>query len=95
MGEQEGVRRKPEPDTLFRVMALPGATPGETLYVGDSDVDILTAQNAGVDCASVTWGFRTEESLRQAGATALFATAGELQRWILGNERPTGAQKTV
>ena len=84
VGEQEGVRRKPEPDSLLRVMRLFGAKPQDTLYVGDSDVDVVTAQNAGVDCAAVTWGFRSEESLRKAGAAHVFSTPGELENWILG-----------
>ena len=49
-----------------------------TLYVGDSEVDILTAANAGVDCLSVTWGFRTQEHLREAGATRFIHEPGEL-----------------
>ncbi|MDD3334481.1 MAG: HAD family hydrolase [Eubacteriales bacterium] len=83
IGEQEGVRRKPEPDTVLRVMESLGASPAETLYVGDSDVDVETARNAGVDCAAVLWGFRSEEHLRKAGAENLFATPEALRDWIL------------
>ena len=83
MGEQEGVRRKPAPDTVLKVMEEWGLKPSEVIYVGDSDVDVETARNAGVDCAAVCWGFRTEDELRAAGATALFHTPGELGDYIL------------
>ena len=78
MGEQEGVRRKPAPDTVLRVMKEWGCKPSEVLYVGDSDVDVETARNAGVDGAAVCWGFRTEDELRAAGATNLFHTPKQL-----------------
>ena len=84
VGEQEGVRRKPAPDTVLKVMEEWGCKPAEVLYVGDSDVDVETARNAGVDCAAVCWGFRTEDELRAAGATALFHTPEELGDYILG-----------
>ena len=87
VGEQPAVRRKPHPDSVLKVMADWGCDPERTLYVGDSDVDILTAKNAGVDCASVTWGFRPEEELAQAGASILIRTPQELQQLVLAEER--------
>lgn len=84
VGEQEGVRRKPAPDTVLRVMKEWGCKPSEVLYVGDSDVDVETARNAGVDGAAVCWGFRTEDELRAAGATNLFHTPKQLGDYILG-----------
>lgn len=84
VGERADVRRKPAPDSLLRIMEELGSTPERTLYVGDSDVDIVTANNAGVDCASVCWGFRTEEQLRAAGADHLFHKPGELAAFVLG-----------
>lgn len=83
VGDREGVRRKPAPDAVWEVMEQLGAVKERTLYVGDSDVDVQTSRNAGVDCATVTWGFRTEEELRQAGADRFFCTAEELKNWIL------------
>ncbi len=65
VGELPGVPRKPAPDSLLNVMKALGASPEETLYVGDSEVDALTAQNAGVPVALVTWGFRTREFLQE------------------------------
>ena len=67
-GECEGMRRKPAPDMVLHSMEVLGACPGRTLYVGDSEVDVCTARNAGVACAAVTWGFRSEAQLKEAGA---------------------------
>ena len=84
VGEGGGVRAKPCPDTVLHVMNTWGCDPSRVLYVGDSDVDIQTARNAGVDCASVCWGFRPEPELRAAGATLLVHTAQELEAVVLG-----------
>lgn len=56
--EVSGLRRKPYPDMVRAAMEQLGKTPEQCLYVGDSEVDVETARNAGLDCASVTWGFR-------------------------------------
>lgn len=77
IGEQEGVRRKPAPDTVLKAMELLHADKGGTLYVGDSEVDIETAKAAGVDCASVLWGFRDEDFLRGRFPEARFVHAPE------------------
>ena len=68
VGEKAGVRRKPAPDTVLTAMEALGVTTAETVYVGDSEVDIMTARAAGVPCISVTWGFRDREVLEEAGA---------------------------
>ena len=78
IGESAGVRRKPAPDTLLVAMERLGATAADTVYVGDSDVDILTARAAGVPCLSVLWGFRPREELLRAGATDLVTAPEEL-----------------
>ena len=66
IGEKEGIRRKPYPDTLLEAMRLLDA--GKTLYVGDSVVDKQTADNAGVDCVLVRWGYGIDiDSLHPAG----------------------------
>ena len=83
VGDQEGVRRKPAPDAVLKVMREWGCDPASVLYVGDSGVDVETARNAGVDCAAVCWGFRPEGELRAAGATALFHTPEQLCAYIL------------
>ena len=85
VGENEagGVRRKPWPDTLLTAAAFLGVEPCECLYVGDSEVDVLTAARAGMDCASVLWGFRSREELEAAGAKLLFETPEALKEYIL------------
>jgi len=84
VGEHAGVRRKPWPDSVLQIMGQWQCSPARTLYVGDSDVDIQTARNAGVDCASVCWGFRTEEQLREAGAACLIRTPKALAALVMG-----------
>lgn len=68
VGEGNGIRRKPEPDGVIEVMRQLGATAEESVYIGDSDVDILTAKNANISCVSVLWGFRDAEFLQCNGA---------------------------
>ncbi len=72
VGENEsaGIRKKPAPDSLLAVMEELNADKTTTVYVGDSEVDILTAKNAGVDCLSVTWGFKDRAFLTANGARA-------------------------
>lgn len=79
VGDREGIRRKPAPDTLLEVMRQLGAGHERTVYIGDSEVDILTAKAAGVDCISVTWGFRTREQLVESGASVLVDSVSELE----------------
>ena len=85
VGEDEahGVRRKPWPDTLLAAAEALGAAAAECLYVGDSEVDVLTAARAGMDCASVLWGFRSREELAEAGAKLLVETPEQLEAYIL------------
>lgn len=73
VGEDEaaGIRKKPAPDSLLAVMEQLGADKASTVYVGDSEVDIQTAQNAGVPCISVTWGFK-DKAFLVANGGALF-----------------------
>lgn len=81
--EQEGVRRKPAPDMLDAVREAMGLRREECLYVGDSEVDILTAKNAGLRCLSVSWGFRSREQLTEAGAEVILDTPEALSAYIL------------
>lgn len=78
VGECDGVRRKPHPDSLFAAIQALSLTPNDCLYVGDSETDVMTAKNAGVDCCSVLWGFRDKETLLQAGATQFVQTPSEI-----------------
>lgn len=81
--ESAGICRKPAPDMVFAVVTQLGIEIEDCLYVGDSEVDILTAENAGMDCVSVCWGFRDEAELWEAGAKRLAHTAAELEKMIL------------
>ena len=67
-GKREGVPTKPSPDIMLDIMAELGVKPGECVHSGDSNVDVATAHNAGVECIGCTWGFRTEDELKEAGA---------------------------
>ncbi len=78
IGESEGVRRKPAPDSVLAALKTLGSTSEKTVYVGDSDVDIQTAKNAGTSCISVTWGFRSAAFLNANGATALADSPEEI-----------------
>lgn len=82
-GEKEGVRRKPAPDGVWNVMAEVGARKDSTVYIGDSEVDIETARNAGLPCISVSWGFRDENFLKQHGASVIVHTMDELEALLL------------
>lgn len=66
LGETPDCPRKPAPDMVYKAMAAIGAD--SCIYVGDSEVDVVTASNAGVPCLSVLWGFRDKENLEAAGA---------------------------
>lgn len=83
VGESARVRRKPNPDAVLAALREMGVDKAEAIYVGDTEVDLQTAENAGLACAVVGWGFRTEEELRAAGAGHIFKSAGELQAWLL------------
>lgn len=69
--EEHGIRKKPAPDSLLQVLRQLGADKAQTVYVGDSEVDIQTAKNAGVACISVTWGFKDKEFLLENGGEIL------------------------
>ena len=78
IGEKKGLRRKPWPDMVYEAIGQLDLSKEECVFVGDSEVDVATAKNAGVDCISVLWGFREEGLLRSAGATVFAHTVEEL-----------------
>lgn len=78
IGEREGIRRKPAPDTVCEALKRLGSDREHAVYVGDSDVDIKTAENAGLVCVSVTWGFRDRDFLSEHGAVNFADTPGEI-----------------
>lgn len=68
IGESAETARKPDPASVYKALEELGAEKNNAVYVGDSDVDILTARNAGLPCICVSWGFRDRELLKQNGA---------------------------
>ena len=78
IGERENIRRKPASDTVFEAMRQLGVTAEDTVYVGDSDVDVATARNSGIPCISVLWGFRDRDFLIEHGATTFVNTPEEI-----------------
>ena len=87
-GETADCPRKPAPDMLFRGLAALGAD--RCVYVGDSEVDILTARNAGMPCLSVLWGFRDKDTLEAAGGTVFCRTPEELPAILNQWEKDNG-----
>ena len=80
MGARDGVRKKPSPDSVNEVLKELSVPREAAVYVGDSDVDIATAKNAGMPCISVDWGFRDREFLWENGATQIVSDAEALYR---------------
>ena len=63
IGQKDGIRKKPAPDTVIQALKELGKEKETAIYVGDSEVDFATAENTGMDCVLVTWGFRTTDEL--------------------------------
>lgn len=76
--EAEGIRKKPAPDTVIEALSQLGVSVDNAVYVGDSDVDLQTARNAGLPCISVLWGFRDKDFLLAHGATTFITSPREL-----------------
>ena len=82
--EAEGIRRKPNPDMVLWAVKTLGCDVSECVYIGDSEVDIETAKNAGMDVISVLWGFRDRPILEKAGAEVFAETADALYEQVCG-----------
>ena len=82
-GQKPQYKTKPDGEALRAIMALHGVAPEECLYVGDSDVDVFTAQNAEVAMAGVSWGFRGKRELLDAGAPFVADNAAELLDYLV------------
>lgn len=85
LGQREGIAPKPDPGIVFEICRQAGISPAETLYVGDSGVDMETARNAGTDAAGVTWGCRTREELAAYAPAWLAGDAAELEQIVFGD----------
>ncbi|MDE7085321.1 MAG: HAD family hydrolase [Prevotella sp.] len=76
--ESEGIRKKPAPDTVYEALRQLGVGKENGVYVGDNDVDLMTARNSGLPCISVLWGFRDRDFLLSHGATTFVRKPSEL-----------------
>lgn len=78
VGTRDGIKTKPAPDSVFEIIKKIGAGKKDCVYVGDSEVDIETAKNAGIPCISVSWGFKDRGFLAEHGAQKIVNNAKEL-----------------
>lgn len=82
VGEREGIRRKPCPDSVNEVLKMLGKTATQAIYIGDSDVDIDTAKNAGMDVIGVSWGFRGRKFLEEHGAVKIADQPEDIWKFV-------------
>lgn len=82
VGEKPGIQRKPCPDGVFHVLEQMQATKEEAVYIGDSEIDIETAKNAGIEMIAVEWGFRDKAFLTEKGAVCTVDNPGQILRLL-------------
>lgn len=81
-GTSDTVKKKPAPDAVFALIKEQHAENEQNIYIGDSEVDIITARNAGLPCISVSWGFRSRAFLEREKASTIINTPQELLNFI-------------
>ncbi|MBQ9518409.1 MAG: HAD family hydrolase [Firmicutes bacterium] len=84
LGVTPDIEKKPAPDMANIIINNFGLDKKDVVYIGDSEVDIMTAQNTGIDCISVTWGFRGRERLEKSGAKVIADNCDEVFGLITG-----------
>ncbi len=82
VGERPGMLRKPAPDCVNAVLSELGVERRDAVYIGDSEVDIETAKNAGMDAIIVDWGFREADFLKSRGAEVIVSSPGQVLELI-------------
>ena len=82
IGDSDATPTKPEPDMVYKAIEELGADIESCIYIGDTDVDIETAKNSGMDCISVSWGFRTRKELEEYGATMIADCAEDILKFV-------------
>lgn len=82
-GERPGIPRKPAPDSVHDILDSMQVNKDQAVYIGDSDVDIATSRNVGLDHIIVTWGFKDRDFLQEMGAECLVSSPGEIRDLIL------------
>lgn len=84
LGVSNESERKPAPLNVFKALEALGSEKADTVYIGDSEVDVQTAKNAGLLCIGVTWGFRDRAELLDAGADFIAENVKEAEKILLG-----------
>ena len=84
VGEHAGIRKKPAPDMVEKALDVLGVKKEEAVYIGDSEVDMATAENAGLDRIIVAWGFRDKEFLKEKGAERIAENAQDVYSYFQG-----------
>lgn len=84
LGQTDDLPLKPAPDGVYKILRVLGVDKSQCLFVGDGETDVKTAQNAGMECVSVLWGYRKKEQLRKAGATRFVETFYQLKDIVTG-----------
>lgn len=82
IGDSDATRTKPEPDMVYKAIEELGVDKESCIYIGDTDVDIETARNSGMDCISVSWGFRLRSELEECGATMIADCAEDILKFV-------------
>lgn len=85
IGDREGFAKKPAPDSVNEVLRQLGIDREHAVYIGDSEVDVMTAKNARMDCIAVSWGFRSVPFLKEQGASLIVDSTEDVRRQILNN----------
>lgn len=78
VGQRDGLRTKPAPDSVNEILKILNIQKKDAVYVGDSDVDVQTAANSGLDFIGVSWGFRGRKFLQEKGAKNIVDSADEI-----------------
>ena len=81
-GERSGVAKKPAPDAVYGILSEMQIPKEAAVFIGDSEVDVLTAKNAGMDLICVDWGFRSAQTLRHAGAELIVSDTDALRELL-------------
>jgi phosphoglycolate phosphatase len=86
LGEKTGINRKPAPDMVYAALNEMGSTKEESIYIGDSEVDLMTARNSELPCISVLWGFRDKKYLIEQGADCFADRPEDIIRILAGEK---------
>ena len=82
IGQRDDVAPKPEPDSIYLALRMLGESKENAVYIGDSEVDCITAHNAGIPCIGVTWGFRDRDVLAENGADFIANKTEEIIQFL-------------